>query len=405
MEYFFFELPNGIRCVHRQTRTSAAWCSLTIHTGSRDERADEHGMAHFMEHALFKGTQRRKAYQINCRLENRGGELNAFTTKEETVVHAATLRSDFSRAVELIADVVFHSTFPPREIEREKEVVLDEINACKDMPVERIYDEFEEQLFSGSSLSHNILGNKKSLAGFNSEALHAFRQRTYNTDQMVFSSVGPFGENHFHYICKHYFGDIPANLRTFRREAPVEIPNFQKVRHLRTYQAHCVLGSRAYAHNDERRVPLMLLVNLLGGISANSLLNMALRERNGLTYNIEANYTPFSDTGIASIYFGTDRENVERCLQIIADETGKICAGKLSRRQFSIAQRQFIGQFLLSLENNDGNMLSVGKSLLAYNRIESTAEIVNRIQAVTLSDLIEVARDLYLPPLSTLSYQ
>ena len=405
MGYIIIELPNGIRCIHRQIRSVAVHCSLTIHTGSRDERPHEQGMAHFMEHALFKGTRRRKAYQINCRLENRGGELNAFTTKEETVVHAVTLRNDFARAVELIADVVFYSMFPTHEIEREKIVVLDEINAVRDVPAERIYDEFEERLFSGSALSHNILGDRKSLIGCDSEMLRAFHQRTYNTDQMVFSSVGPFGEKRFRYICERYFGDIPANLRTFHRETPIEVPIFQEIKQSRSFQAHCLLGSRAYAHNDERRLPLMLLVNLLGGMSANSLLNMALRERNGLTYNIEANYMPLSDAGIATIYFGTDKENVERCLQIIGDVTKKIRTGDFSRWQFAAAKKQFIGQFLLSQENNEGNMLSAGKSLLIYNRVDSMTEAVKRIQAITLSDIVEVALGIYTPPLSTLIYQ
>ncbi len=405
MEYLFFELPNGIRCVHRPTRSSAAWCGLTIHAGSRDERASEHGLAHFIEHSLFKGTHRRKAHQINGRLENRGGELNAFTTKEETVVHATVLRGDFARAVELIADVVFHSTFPEKEIVREKEVILDEINAYKDSPAERIYDEFEERLFARSPLAHNILGDRKSLARFTPDDLHAFRKRTYNTDQMVFSSVGPFGEKRFQEVCERYLGPVPANRRTFCREVPGDVGVFREIRHPRTFQAHCLLGSRAYPHSDPRRIPLMLLVNLLGGMSSNSLLNTALRERNGLTYSVEANYTPFVDTGIASIYFGTDREQVERCLRIIGDEMAKIYDGRLSARQFAAAKRQFTGQFLLSLENNEGNMLSAGKSLLAYGRVDSTAEVLDRIRAVTLSEVVEVAREIYVPPLSMLIYQ
>jgi predicted Zn-dependent peptidase len=405
MEYFVFQLPNGIRCVYRQSRTAAAYCGLTINAGSRDELASEHGIAHLIEHSIFKGTARRKAYQINCRLENLGGELNAYTTKEETVVHATTLRGDFARAAELVADVVFRATFPPKEVEREKEVILDEINTYKESPAERIYDEFEDRIFSGSSLGHNILGNKKSVLKQTSSDICAFRQRTYNTDQMVFSAVGSFGPKRFRDVCERFFSDIPANPRAFQREAPVPVLPFEEVRRHRTFQAHCLLGSRAYSHGDERRVALSLLVNLLGGLSSNSLLNIALRERNGFTYNIEANYTPFSDTGIASIYFGTDKDKIERCLEIIDGEIGKIIAGKITPRQFSMAKKQFIGQFLLSMESNEGNMLSAGKSLLIYNRIDTTAEIVQRIRALTQADLIEVARDIYAPPLSMLIYR
>ncbi len=405
MDHFLFELPNGIRCVHRQVRTAAAYCGLTVHTGSRDEGPTEHGIAHLVEHSLFKGTGRRRASQINCRLENLGGELNAFTTKEETVVHATTLRADFARAAELIADVVFRSTFPEKEVAHEKEVILDEINAYKDSPAERIYDEFEERIFAGSSLSHNILGDKKSLKRFVSDDLHRFCSRTYNTDQMVFSSVGPFGEKRFRDICKRHFGDISARRRTFIRQPVEKAPIFQEIKQLHTFQAHCILGNRAYAHNDERRIPLMLLVNLLGGASSNSLLNIALRERNGLVYNVEAGYMPLSDTGLATIYFGTDKENVARCLQMIGDEIAKICAGKLSARQFSMAKRQFIGQFLLSLESHEGNMLNAGKSLLAYNRLDSPTEVVARLRAITLPQLVEVAREVYGKPLSRLIYK
>lgn len=405
MEYYRFDLPNGIRCVHRQTRTPAAYCSLTINTGSRDELPSEHGLAHFIEHSLFKGTRRRKAYQINCRLENLGGELNAFTTKEETVVHATTLRGDFAKAAELIADVVFFSAFPPKEIEREKEVILDEINVYKDSPADRIYDEFEDRIFADSSLGHNILGDKKSLLGYTAENIEAFRKRTYNTDQMVFSSVGPFGEKRFREVCERYFGAIPSNPRAFRREPVPAVVPFEETKRHHTFQAHCLLGGRAYAHGDERRVPLSLLVNMLGGGSSNSLLNVALRERNGFTYTIEANYTPFSDTGVASIYFGTEKDKVERCLEIIDAEIGKIRSGKITPRQLSMAKKQFVGQFLLSMESNEGNMLSAGKSLLVYNRIDSTVELVERIRTVTLSELTGVANDIYSPPLSSLIYQ
>ena len=405
MEFFLHELPNGIRCVHRPTKTAVAYCGLTINTGSRDELPSEHGIAHFIEHSLFKGTQRRRAYQINCRLENLGGELNAFTTKEETVVHATTLSVDFAKAAELISDVVFHSTFPLQEINREKEVVIDEINSYKDSPSEQIYDEFEDRIFADSPLGHNILGDKKSVLRFTPADIRSFCDRTYNTDQMVFSSVGPFGEKRFREICERYFGPVPCNQRQFERINAGPVPFFKEEQKRNTFQTHCLIGTRAYSNQSLKRIAFSLLVNLLGGSSSNSLLNMALRERNGVSYNIEAGYTPYSDTGTATIYFGTEKDKLEKCLGLVDKELKKVISGKISGRQFSIAKKQFIGQLHISLESNEGNMLSAGKSLLVYNKIESISELVNRIGALNLSDLVDTAREIYDRPLSMLIYK
>lgn len=404
-EFIHFELPNGIRCIHKPVRSAVVYCGLTVGAGSRDERPDEHGIAHLVEHALFKGTMRRKAWQINNRLENRGGELNAFTTKEETVVHAATLRGDFGRAAELIADVVFRSVFPSAEIEREKEVILDEINSYKDSPAERIYDDFEDRLFAGSTLGHNILGNKRAMVRYAPDDIRAFRDRTYNTDRMVFSSVGNFGERRFREVCERWFGAVKRNVRAFERAPVPEAAPFRDEVRRNSFQAHCVLGTKAYPSNDPKRIPLSLLVNLLGGMSANSLLNTALRERNGFSYSVEANYTPFSDTGLATIYFGTDREKLDRCLELIDRELRKITSGALSSHRFAVAKRQFIGQFHISAESNEGTMIGAGKSVLLYNRVDPAAEAVRRIQAVTLDQLIEVAQEIFSPPLSVLIYK
>jgi predicted Zn-dependent peptidase len=403
-DFIRFDLPNGIRCVHLPVRSAVAYCGLTIDTGSRDERPGEHGMAHLLEHALFRGTHRRKAFHINNRLENRGGELNAFTTKEETVVHAATLRGDFARAAELIADVVFRSVFPPAEIEREKTVILDEINACKDSPVDRIYDDFEDRLFAGSPLGHNILGNKRAVARYTSGEIRAFRERTYNTDRMVFSSVGGFGERRFREVCLRWFGEVEPNPRTFERAPAGETAPFREELRRGTVQAHCVLGARACSSGDPARIPLSLLVNLLGGPSANSLLNTALRERGGFSYSVEANYTPFSDTGLATVYFGTDAEKLPRCLDLIDRELRKITSEGISPRRFAAARRQFIGQFLVSREGHEGTMLGAGKSCLLYDRVDPVQEVIRRIRAVTPDQLVEAARQVFAAPLSTLIY-
>ena len=303
MEFYTYTLPNGIRGIHRQVKGSVAHCALVIDAGSRDEHPDEYGLAHFTEHAFFKGTRRRRAWQVNCRLENLGGELNAFTTKEDTTIHATTLRGDFAKAAELIADIAFRSTFPERELEREKEVIADEINTYKDSPADMIYDTFEDLLFAESELGHNILGRKAALARYDGDAIRAFTARTHTTDRMVFSSIGNIAPRTAEAVARRYFAAEEASQRGFRRAAPAYTAPFAKEVARHTHQTHCIIGNRACAIGDEDRLPLALMTNILGGPSANSLLNTVIREKHGLSYNIEASYTPYTDTGIVAIYF------------------------------------------------------------------------------------------------------
>ena len=247
MEFFTYRLPNGIRGIHRQVKSNVAHCALVINAGSRDEHPDQYGLAHLTEHAFFKGTQRRRAWQVNCRLENLGGELNAYTTKEDTTLHATVLRGDFAKAVELLADVAFRSTFPERELEREREVIFDEINTYKDSPADRIYDDFEDLLFAGSALGHNILGSKAALARYRSEHIHAFVRRTHTTDQMVFSSIGNIAPRRIEAIAARYFADMPATVRSFCRTAPTPVAPFERNIARHTHQSHCIVGARAYS--------------------------------------------------------------------------------------------------------------------------------------------------------------
>jgi len=396
LEFYSLTLPNGIRCVHRRTKSAAAYCALTIGSGSRDELPEEYGIAHFTEHCLFKGTAHRRAYHINCRLENLGGELNAFTTKEETVVHATTLKGDYSKAVELIHDIIFNSRFPEVEIEREKEVVLEELYSFRDAPTEQVFDDFEELIFDGSSLAHNILGTKKSVHRFSRETITGFTARTYNTDQMVFSSVGNISREQFERTMQHYFSPVPALPRTFRREAPPVVPRFDKIkRKAALQQAHVVMGSVACDLYDQRRLALSLLINTLGGPAANSILNLALRERNALTYAIDASYSPFCDTGIATIYFATERSNLERCFELINKELTTLCTVGLSPRRLSMAKRQFAGQLTLSLESNENYNLGMGKSLLAYGTVETQQEIIDKVQQINANELLQIAREVF----------
>jgi predicted Zn-dependent peptidase len=396
MEFLTFTLPNGIRCIYKKVRSSVCHCALTVNAGSRDELAGEHGVAHLTEHAIFKGTERRRAFHISSRLENLGGELNAFTTKEDTTIHATTLRADFPKAAELISDVVFHSTFPVGEIEREKQVIIDEINSYRDIPQEMIYDDFEGLLFAGSPLGRNILGTRQSVGRQSGEAIRRFMERTYTPDQMVFSAIGGVSESTFTKIAEQFFGAIPSVTRDFNRaEPPVYDPFERTTSKNGNHQAHCIVGNRAYNLRDERRVALSLLINVLGGPSSNSRLNMVLRERNGLSYNIEAGYSPFIDTGFAGVYFACEKENTERCRELVNQEIDRLAQTPLSPRQLSMAKKQFIGQYLVSMESNEGYMLGAAKSLLLYGEVDSLKTICDRIEAITTDEVMTAARDTF----------
>lgn len=395
MEFHTYTLPNGIRGIHRQVRGSVAHCALVIDAGSRDELPDEHGLAHFAEHAFFKGTARRRAWQVNCRLENLGGELNAFTTKEDTTIHATTLRGDFTKAAELIADIAFRSTFPERELEREKEVIVDEINTYKDSPADLIYDTFEDLLFAGSELGHNILGRKAALARYNGDSIRAFLARTHTTDRMVFSSIGNFSPKVAEAVAARYFAAQPASVRRGERVAPAPCDPFEKEVVKHTHQVHCILGNRACGIDDERRLPLALLCNILGGPSANSLLNVVVRERHGLSYNIEASYTPYGDTGIVAIYFSSDHANAAQCIELIDAELRKLRTEPLSARRLSMAKKQFIAQLAISSESNESYMLSAGKSLLTHRRIDTMEQVYAKIRALTARQITEVAEEVF----------
>lgn len=404
MEFDTYTLSNGIRCIHKRVKSAVVHCAMTVNTGSRDELTGEFGMAHFVEHTLFKGTRRRKAWQVNCRLENMGGELNAYTTKEETVVHATTLRGDYAKAVELIADIVFNSTFPEREIEKEKNVIFDEINLYKDSPSDRIYDEFEDMIFSGSSLGHNILGSKAMLRKMHGDDIRSFMARTYTTDQMVFSIIGNISDKAFRNVADRYFGSVPKSCRNFRRSISPPPAAFTHSIGRNTHQIHCIMGGRAYALNDERRVPLMLLVNMLGGPSANSLLNVLLREKNALSYSVEASYTPFTDSGIASVYFSCEKENAERSTSLIRSLLDDIASHCLSPRRLSVAKRQFLGQLAISAENNESYMLGAAKSCLVFGEIDNFQTAREKIAAIDAESIRLVAEETF-TGLSSLIYR
>ncbi len=404
MEFYTYTLPNGIRGIHRQVRSTVAHCALVIGAGSRDEHPGQYGRAHLTEHAFFKGTERRRAWQVNCRLENLGGELNAFTTKEETTIHATTLRGDFAKAAELIADIAFRSTFPEREIEREKEVIADEINTYKDSPAEMLYDTFEDMLFEGSELGHNILGRKAALMRYDGAAIRAFTARTHTTDRMVFSSIGNFSPKTAEATALRYFGEQAATTRGFERAAPPAVKPFEKTVTKHTHQTHCIIGNRACGIEETKRLPLALLVNVLGGPSANSLLNVEVREKHGLSYNIEANYIPYGDSGLVAIYFSSEHANEAQCAELVERQLQRLRTTPLTGRQLSMAKKQFIAQLAISGESNENYMLSAGKSLLTHDEIDTMEEVYAKIGALTAAQLTEAAEEVF-TKMSRLTYK
>ena len=403
-EFETYRLPNGIKGIHRRVRSSVTHCALVVNAGTRDEHKDEYGLAHFAEHAIFKGTKRRKAYQINCRLENRGGELNAYTTKEDTTIHATTLRSDFAKAVELVADVAFNSTFPEKELAKEREVIVDEINTYKDSPADMIFDTFEDSIFAGSELGHNILGTKVALMRHTSESIKQFVARTHTTDQMVFSSIGNMSVKSVQNIASKYLAEQEATTRAFKRSAPAAVEPFERVVNKHTHQTHCIVGARAYDINDDKRLPLSLLINILGGPSANSRLNTVLREKNGLSYNTEAIYTPYNDCGMVAIYFSSDHHNADLCRELIDKELRSLRTTPPSARRLAMIKRQFLAQMAISMENNEGYMLGAGKSYLVHDEIDTLEEVYRKVSAVTAEQIMEVAEDIFAHT-STLIYQ
>ncbi len=388
-------LKNGLKIIHQQAVSRAAWCGLIIGVGSRDEREGEEGIAHFIEHVIFKGTERRKAFHILSRIEDVGGELNAYTTKEDTCIYASFLKEDYERALELFADIVFHSVFPAKEIEKEKEVVIDEINSYKDSPGELIYDDFEELIYDGYAIGRNILGNEAAVKGLTREDLLRFVRRNYHPGRMVVSSVGDIPFDRLVRLVERYFGEVEGEEEPLVRVKPeVYVPR-RKVVERETYQNHCVLGSVAYDYMQDKRLALSLLVNILGGTGMNSRLYLNIRERYGLAYNIEAAYTPYSDTGIFTVYFGCDAEDLERCLQLCRREMETFCRQPLGRMQLLKAKRQMTGQMMIAAENYENMMLSIGKSFLVYGKVDETETVCTEVEGVTPELLQEVAQEIF----------
>lgn len=395
MNFFYHTLPNGIRLIHKPVSNIIAHAGVLINTGSRDEKDNEHGMAHFTEHMLFKGTGRRKAYHILSSLEDRGGELNAYTTKEETAVYGSFLKNDYNKAFDILSDIVFNSSLPEKEIKKEKEVVLEEINSYKDSPSELIFDDFEEMIYNNDPIGRNILGSEQSLKLINRDSLKEFISRNYNPEEIVVCSVGNIKEKHLVKLLEKYFGNVPVATRTKTR---TPFSNYKPANNLvskNTWQDHCIIGNIAYDVKDRRRLSMFLLNNILGGQGLNSRLNLSLREKNGYAYNIESNYIPYWDTGVFMIYFGTERKNREKSIRLVMKELKKLRENKLGSMQLTRAKNQMKGNIARAWESHENHMLAMGKNVLVFDRMEPIENIYDNINMLNASDLATVANEIF----------
>ncbi len=395
MEYHYFRLGNGIKVIHKHVATKVAHCGVIVNAGSRDENSHEAGIAHFIEHMLFKGTARRKAYHILSRLENVGGDLDAYTGKEETFLYTSFLVQHYERALELLSDILFNSIFPATEIAKEKDVVQDEINSMKDTPNELIFDEFEELLFHGHKLGGCILGSPEILNSFTKADILSFMNRNYLTDQMVIASVGSIEPKKLVAKVEKYFAGVTENNGNISRIPFVEYKSRSKAEPKSNYQGHHMMGTEAYSVKHDKRTALGLLTNILGGPGMNSRLNLAIREKYGYCYNIEAHYQPYSDTGNFNIYLGTDNGYLENAVRLIDKELKLLTDLKLGTLQLHRAKQQIIGHMAISLESNLSEMISIGKSHLFYDKVDSFADIVKKVESLTAKDLLEVANEIF----------
>ena len=410
MQYNTFTLPNGLRIIHLPSASNVVFCGYEINAGTRHERNGEEGMAHFCEHATFKGTGRRRALQvINC-LESVGGDLNAFTTKEETVYYAAILKDHVGRAVDLLTDIVMHSVYPQQEIEKEVDVICDEIESYNDSPAELIYDEFENLLFAGHPLGHNILGTPHRLRTYTGTDLRAFARRHYLPQNAVFFAYGDLDFRRLVALLRKATADMPcAEPLADTSAAAAPLPDCvpcEVCSERATHQSHVMIGCRAYGAHDERRMPLYLLNNILGGPGMNARLNLSLRERHGLVYTVESTMVSYSDTGLWSIYFGCDRHDTDKCLRLVRRELDRMMERPLSDTQLKTAKKQLKGQIAVACDNRESFALDFAKGYLHYGRKKNIEKLFEDIDALTADELCTVAQRLFAPEnLTTLIFR
>ncbi|MBB6499612.1 M16 family metallopeptidase [Pedobacter cryoconitis] len=394
MEYNVHTLPNGIRLLHVPSASAISHACIIVNSGSRDENENQAGLAHFIEHLIFKRTEKRNTNQILNRLESVGADLNAYTTKEYTCIHASFLHPYLDRTLELFNDIVFHSTFPEEEMEKEKGVILDEIASYLDQPEEAIYDDFEDLVFANHPLGRNILGTTESVNKLSQQDIKNFIAANYHTDKIVVAVLGNYSLAKAVKIFTKYYEEIPENLHQESRKAPASSPVITRIDQKPIMQAHTMIGSTAYSLHHPFKTGLLLLNNLLCGTGMSSILNLQIREKHGIAYSIESGYSPLSDTGIFTLYFGTDKEKVDRAQSLIYKEFRKIRENPLTEVQLQKAKNKFIGQIALGEENRIGLIVSMAKSLIDYNKIDSLETVFEKIEAVRTSEMATIANEI-----------
>lgn len=418
MKYNTYTLDNGLRIIHLPSDSKVVYCGYQINAGTRNEEPGEEGLAHFCEHVTFKGTERRKAWHIlNC-LESVGGDLNAYTNKEGTVYYSAILKEHIARAVDLLTDIVFHSVYPQAEIDKEVEVICDEIESYNDSPAELIYDEFENIIFKGSPLGHNILGTAEQVRRFTTEDALRFTRKLYRPDNAIFFAYGDIDFKklvkllktlNFEHGTLNFMNSKTSETPATEMEADdanhkVQSSKFNVqskvegqtiVMQKNTHQAHVMIGTRAYDVNDDRRMPLYLLNNMLGGPGMNAKLNLALREHNGLVYTVESTMVAYGDTGVWSIYFGCDEHDVKRCLRLVRKELDKFMQKPLSEAQLKAAKKQIKGQVGVACDNRENFALDFGKSFLHYGWEKNVDRLYEQVDEITAEQIQAVAQELF----------
>ena len=411
MKYNTYTLDNGLRIIHLPSDSKVVYCGYQINAGTRNEEPGEEGLAHFCEHVTFKGTERRKAWHILNSLESVGGDLNAYTNKEGTVYYSAILKEHIARAVDLLTDIVFHSVYPQAEIDKEVEVICDEIESYNDSPAELIYDEFENIIFKGSPLGHNILGTAEQVRSFKTEDALRFTRKLYRPDNAIFFAYGDIDFKKLVRLLKKSFLSEERRVKSEKFNSPEAQAQFNIqhstfntqhsfegqtiVMQKNTHQAHVMIGTRAYDVNDDRRMPLYLLNNMLGGPGMNAKLNLALREHNGLVYTVESTMVSYGDTGTWSIYFGCDEHDVKRCLRLVRKELDKFMQKPLSEAQLKAAKKQIKGQVGVACDNRENFALDFGKSFLHYGWEKNVDRLYEQVDEITAEQIQAVAQELF----------
>jgi predicted Zn-dependent peptidase len=395
IDYQVHTLANGIRILFKHSPSTITHCCFVVNAGSRDEPEHKEGLAHFIEHLLFKETEKRSTNQILNRLELVGADLNAYTTKEYTCVHASLLKQHLERTIDLFEDILFHSVFPEDEMEKERGVILDEIASYLDQPEEAIQDDYEELLFKNHPIGKNILGTNETVSAFNKADIQSFMSATYNTSEMVFAVFGDYDFKKLIKLFEKYVGWVPANNVQKTRIAPVANAGEKLILHKPISQTHCMMGSAAYHAKHEKKYGLLLLNNLLGGMGMSSRLNLEIREKHGIAYTIESNYISFSDTGIFSIYFGTDTEKADKAMRLVNNELKKLRNNKLGSLQLQQAKQKFIGQIALAEENRMSLIIGMAKSLLDFGQIDSLEQVFAKINVVTADELLDISNEIF----------